>query len=106
MVRDAKLRGRDAVDFDREGRIVGVLRRESMRPSDAVESLLPLEPLAEYWDQQSVGAFFVDLSRLALLYWSRVNCSDESDRRLSTSRSPMPSRTERKGCSIITITFT
>ena len=51
MVRDAKLRGRDAVDFDREGRIVGVLRRESMRPSDAVESLLPLEPLAEYWEQ-------------------------------------------------------
>ena len=68
---DAELRGRDAVDVERNGRIVGVLRRESIRPSDAVESLLPPELRAEY--RSSLGQAraasqrreFVDLSQVS-----------------------------------------
>ena len=48
---DAGLRGRDAVNVDHDGPIVGVLKCESMRPPDAVESLLPLELLGEHWEQ-------------------------------------------------------
>ena len=68
---DAELRGRDAVDVERNGRIVGVLRRESIRPSDAVESLLPPELRAEYWSSlgqaraASQRREFVDLSQVS-----------------------------------------